>query len=89
MKTVDLTKLYANDKELSRLTEELKKRYKCDCDDAVHDSYGDYVKEMKYHSDEIHKECEKMKQVSSEIDSVNVDEMSNSIIDLCQRVESL
>ncbi|MBR1764619.1 MAG: hypothetical protein IJ746_04430 [Ruminococcus sp.] len=89
MKTVDLTKLYANDKELIRLIEELKKRYKCNWDDAVHDSYNNYIKEIVHYSSMIHKECDSIKETNAEIGSVNIEEMKNTINDLCRRVDSL
>ena len=44
MKITDLTPLSKNDAEYEELVSSVSEHYKCEWDDAVHDSYGIYVK---------------------------------------------
>ena len=53
MRNFDLSPLIQNDIQYEKIVSGIANSYKCDWDDAVHDSYGKYVEQMQTMSKEL------------------------------------
>ena len=75
MKVLDLTPLKDNNTAYEQLTSEVSECYVCSWDDAVHDSYGIYVKQVKNRSHAIRKIRCKAEELVREIEALKIDEL--------------
>ena len=89
MKTVDLTPLKANDSEYEDLANVIADRFECKWDDAVHESYGQYVKQVQEQSRTIHVIRCKAETLLEEIEGLNVDELVQKAGTLCEESEAV
>lgn len=89
MKTVDLTPLLDNDSEFAKLVGSVSEKYKCDWDDAVHDSYGAFVRNLDDYSKQIHSIRCKAETLEKEESALNVDDVVSSADRLCREAESV
>lgn len=89
MKIVDLTPLKNNDAEYERLVSEVSDHYKCDWEDAVHDSYGVYVKQVQERSRAIRVIRCKAESLAKEAEALRIDELATKAVTLCREAESI
>jgi len=86
MRDVDLGPLIENDQAFSKLKEDIKKRYQCNWDDPVHDSYRSFVQEAEERSSIIHEIRCKAESVKSQMDAYHVDTFADEAENL--RIEA-
>ena len=89
MKIVDLTPLKNNDTEYERLAASVSERYKCEWDDAVHDSYGVYVRQVDERSRSVRVIRCKAEALAKEAEGLKIDELIRKTAILCREVESV
>ena len=88
MKTVDLTPLKQNDAEYEGLAASVSERYKCEWDDAVHDSYSVYVKQADERSRSVRVIRCKAEALVKEAEGLKTDELIMKAAILCREAES-
>ena len=86
---VDLTPLKNNEMEYEKLMVSVLERYRCDWDDAVHDSYAAYVKQTEERSRSIREIRCKAEKIVKEIESLKIDELISKAEILCREAESV
>ncbi len=84
MKIVDLTPLKNNDTEFEKLASAVTEHYKCDWDDAVHDSYGIYVKQVQERTRAIRVIRCKAEALAKEAEALRIDELARKAVNLCR-----
>lgn len=84
MKTVDLTPLKNNDTEYEKLAATVSEHYKCDWDDAVHDSYGVYVKQVNEKSRSVRVIRCKAEALAKEAEGLRIEELIRKAASLCR-----
>ena len=89
MKTIDLTPLLDNDSEFAKLVGSVSEKYKCDWDDAVHDSYGSFVRDIDECSKQIHSIRCKVETLKKEEAALKVDDVISAADRLCREAESV
>lgn len=89
MKTIDLTQLLDNDSEFAKLVGSVSEKYKCDWDDAVHDSYASFVRDLDDCSKQIHAIRCKAETLEKEETALKVDDVISSADQLCREAESV
>ena len=88
MRTVDLTPLKVNDSEFEKLVASVAERYKCEWDDAIHDSYGYYVKQVQERTNAIRSIRCKAEELAKEAEGLEVEELVKKTENLCREAES-
>ncbi len=89
MKTVDLTPLKGNDSEYENLAVSVTERYKCEWDDAVHDSYGLFVKQVQERTRQIRAIRCKAEELAKEAEGLKIEELNCKTEALCREAESV
>ncbi len=89
MKAVDLTPLKNNDAEFEKLASAVTDHYKCDWNDAVHDSYGIFVKQVQERSRSIRVVRCKAEELAKEAEGLKIDEQIRKAASLCREAESV
>ncbi len=89
MNTVDLSPLKINDTEYGEVAKNTSEKYKCEWDDAVHESYGLYIRQVQEHSRSIHVIRCKAEALVKELEGLNVEEMINKAESLCKESASV
>lgn len=84
MKIVDLTPLKNNDTEYERLTASVSEHYKCEWDDAVHDSYGIYVKQVQESARLVRILRCKAEELAKEAEELGIDDLIEKAVHLCE-----
>ena len=87
MKTVDLTPLLRNDEEYEKLSSAVTEHYKCAWDDAVHDSYGNYVKQVQEKTHSVRVIRCKAEELAREAEGLRIDETIQRAEALCKEAE--
>ncbi len=89
MKAVDLTPLKNNDAEFEKLASAVTDHYKCDWNDAVHDSYGSFVKQVQERSRSIRVVRCKAEELEKEAEGLKIDEQIRKTASLCREAENV
>ena len=89
MRTVDLTPLINNDHEYEKAYLNISKKYKCNWDDTVHDSYLRLVKDIQEYSSNIHRIRCKAESLEKEAEALNIDSMMIKADNLCREANSI
>ncbi len=89
MRTVDLTPLINNDQEYEQAYTTVSEKYKCNWDDAVHDSYLRLVKDIQRYSSNIHRIRCKSESLKKEAEALNIDNMMTKADSLCREANSI
>lgn len=89
MKAVDLTPLKNNDAEFEKLASAVTDHYKCDWNDAVHDSYGVFVKQVQERSRSIRVVRCKAEELAKEAEGLKIDEQIRKAASLCREAENV
>jgi len=89
MKTVDITPLKDNDVEYEKLVSAVAEKYKCEWDDAVHDSYGRYLSQIQENSRNIHGIRCKAEMIVQEMANLKTDQVGNRVNSLCKEADSI
>lgn len=89
MKAVDLTQLKNNDIAYEQLATKVSERYVCSWDDAVHDSYGLYVKQVQNRSHDLRKIRCKAEELEREIEALKIDELRKKTNYLCREADTV
>ncbi len=89
MKAVDLTPLKNNDAEFEKLASAVTDHYKCDWNDAVHDSYGIFVKQVQERSRSIRVVRCKAEELAKEAEGLKIDEQIRKAASLCREAENV
>lgn len=84
MKIVDLTPLKNNDAEYEKVAASVSEHYKCEWDDAVHDSYNVFVKQVEERSRSVRVIRCKAEALAKEADSLKIDELIKKAVILCR-----
>lgn len=80
----DLASLSNNDAEYEKLASSLSEHYKCEWDDAVHDSYGIYVKQVQESAHSVRTIRCKAEELAKEVESLEIDDLIKKALDLCK-----
>ena len=83
MKIVDLTPLKNNDTEFEKLVSAVTEHYKCDWDDAVHESYGKYVKHVQEKEALLSKLYNESESLIRQINELKIDVIIKKANSLC------
>ncbi len=89
MKAVDLTPLKNNDAEFEKLASAVTEQYKCDWNDAVHDSYGIFVKQVQDRARSIRVVRCKAEELAKEAEGLKIDELIRKAANLCREAENV
>ena len=89
MTIADLTPLKNNDIEYEQLAANVSERYKCDWDDAVHDSYGVFVKQSNERRESIREIRLKAETLVKEVEGFDIDELARKGMILCREAERI
>lgn len=89
MNSVDLTPLFENDIEFSEIKTTVEERFKCKWDDAVHDSYSLYVKQIVDRAESIHSIRSKAEEIAILVERLNVDKLFKEADSLCSEADSV
>ena len=89
MKTVDLTPLIKNDSEYEELAASVSEHYKCEWDDAVHDSYIAYVKQVEERMCSVRAIRCKAEALVKEMYDLNIDELAQKAAILSSEAENI
>ena len=89
MITVDLTPLKNNDIEFGQRALTVTERYKCDWDDAVHDSYSIYVRQVQERARSIRTIRCKAEELLKETEDLKIDEQVLKAGFLCREAENV
>lgn len=89
MRNADLTPLANNDAEYEKLVSEVSEHYKCEWDDAVHDSYGIYVKQVQESARAVRVIRCKAEVLAKEAEGLGIDELIRKAKDLCKEAGSV
>ena len=84
MKITDLTPLSKNDAEYEELVSSVSEHYKCEWDDAVHDSYGVYVKQVQESARLIRIIRCKAEELAKEAEGLEIDDLIKKAVNLCK-----
>lgn len=84
MRIIDLTPLEKNDTQYERLAASVFEHYKCEWDDAVHDSYGIYVKQVEERSLAVRVIRCKTEALAKEAEGLKIDELVRKAAMLCR-----
>ncbi len=75
MNTVDLSPLRENEVQYGKISTEVAEKYKGSWDDAVHDSYGRYVKRVQEYADGVKTIKNKADIILREVEELNIPEL--------------
>ena len=89
MKSVDLSPLKHNDQEFEKLAYAVEKQFKCKWDDAVHDSYGIYVREIMERTQIIHKIRCRAEELAKEAEALKIDDLVKQAKNLCKEADEI
>ena len=89
MKAVDLTPLKNNDAEFEKLASAVTEHYRCDWNDAVHDSYGIFVKQIQERARSIRAVRCKAEELAKEAEGLKIDELIRKAANLCREAENV
>lgn len=89
MKTVDLTPLKNNDVEYEQVAASVSEKYTCEWDDAVHDSYSVYVKQVEERNRSIRAIRCKAEALVKEAEGLKPDELIKKAALLCREAGSI
>ncbi len=86
--TVDLTPLKNNDSEYEKLVATIVECFKCEWDDAVHDSYASYVKQVQERSRQLRGIRCKAEELAKEAENLNIEGLNEKTQNLCEEADS-
>ena len=86
---MDIDRLNDNDKRFSELAEALSAKFHCEWEDMVHDSYKVFVEQMRAHSQDVHRICQKAGTILEKTCSLNVEELGRKADALCREADSI
>ena len=84
MRIPDLTPLSNNDAEYERLVSAVSEHYKCEWDDAIHDSYGIYVKQVQENAHSVRIIRCKTEELAKEAEGLGIEKKKKKAMDLCK-----
>ena len=71
------------------LVESLEEKYKCNWDDEIHDSFINYVNQIRECFEAIHEIRCKMEELEQEVEELLINDIIEKSSDLCLEVDSL
>ena len=89
MKTVDLAPLKEIDIQYEHVVTMLEERFKCEWDDAIHESYGKYVNQLRESSKEIKTIRCKAETLEKEVIELKIEELSGKAERLCREADAV
>lgn len=89
MKEVDLSPMKEVDTSYSKLVDTLERSFKCDWDDAVHDTYSVYIKQMKELAEKSKKCRSRTELIEKEADDLNLDVLLKEADYLCREADAV
>ena len=89
MRDFDISPLKENDIRYGKLVEDTASCFNCDWDDAVHDSYLTFVKQLKELSDEARRIRCRTESLEKEAESLNMDKILSEAESLCREAETV
>ena len=89
MKDLDLKPLKDNDAQYEKLVGAVESAYKCDWDDAVHDSYAQYIEKIRELSREIRDVRCKVETLEKEADELKIDELKKKADAFCREANAI
>ncbi len=89
MKAVDLTQLKNNDVAYEQIASTVSERYVCSWDDAVHDSYREYVKQVQNRAHDLRKIRCKAEELVQELEALRIDDLRKKTNYLCGEADTV
>lgn len=89
MNKLDISALVDIDNQYRELVDRLNERFHCNWDDAIHDSYGQYVKQMQEKTDAVHEIRVNAESLVKEIEDLRVDDLSGKADSLCGEADAV
>ena len=89
MKTVDLSPIINTDTEYRKYVDSVREHYTCEWDDAVHDSYSRFVKDVEEMSRRIHEIRSKAETLVTGTDALKVDDLIKTAGNLCTEAHAV
>ena len=86
---IDITAIKENDTQYGQNVSETESRYKCDWDDAVHDSYGVLVKQLLDNAERVRNIRCKAETLQKEVEGLDIDALKEKADVLCKEAESI
>ena len=88
MKKLDISSFEKLEREYKNTVEELKKKYNCEWEDSVHDSFGLFVKEIEINDEEISGIGKRIYNIKSEVEMIDIDNILSKATTICKEVDS-
>ena len=88
-KMVDLTPLKNNDMEYKEIISAIENCFKCEWDDAVHNSYKKYIEQIAEHLVSLHNIRCKIELMQKETDELKIDDINIKAENLCREADSI
>lgn len=89
MKTVDLTPISDIDIQYEKIVSTLDERFKCEWDDAVHESYGRFVNQLQELSREVKFIRCKVETLEKEAEGLKIEELTYKAEKLCKEADAV
>ena len=89
MNNVDLMPLIDNDTEFEKIKSSIEERFKGNWDDAVHESYGLYVNQVKERAVMLHKIRSTAEDIKRTVEGLNVETLVREAELICSEADSV
>lgn len=89
MRNVNLNPLVENDIEFKKISLVVEEGFKCNWEDAVHDSYGVYVDQLSKRSESLHRIRSNAEAIVDSVDKLCIDRLIKEAETLCAEADSI
>ena len=89
MNTIELSPLHRNAAEFQRGVLNLRNKFQCDWNDAVHESFRPFIKTMGDHAETVRRINEKAAAILQDIESCGVDALCAAAQELASEAETI